>query len=144
MPRPDREEYNAYMRTYLLARYYQRRSEAIETLGGRCSVCGSTEELEIDHIDPSLKSFDISKLWSVSKKRFLAELEKCQALCKLHHIEKTRREQSVDHGGGVSGKKNCKCPPCRDKKAAYMVEYMAAYVRKEPRAGSSADRATAL
>jgi hypothetical protein len=26
---------------------------------------------------------------------------------------------SVEHGGGLSGKKNCKCVPCRARKAEY-------------------------
>lgn len=114
----------------MLRRYHERRAEAIASLGGQCAVCGAAEDLEIDHIDPALKSFDISKLWSVSKVRFRAELVKCQVLCKPHHIEKTRREQSVDHGGGASGKRNCKCRPCRDRKSEYMVVYMASYARK--------------
>lgn len=128
------EQYNEYMRVYMLDRYHERRAEAVRRLGGRCAVCGVTEDLEIDHIDPALKSFNISSLWSVSKKRFEAELEKCQALCKVHHIEKTRREQSVDHGGGMSGKRNCPCRPCKQRKAEYMTTYMASYVRKDPQA----------
>jgi hypothetical protein len=140
----SREQYNEYMRTYLLARYHKRRSEAVISLGGRCAVCGVTEELEIDHTDPALKSFDISKLWSVSRERFEAELEKCQVLCKQHHVEKTRREQSVDHGGGASGKRNCPCRPCKQKKAEYMTVYMASYVRKDPRAPQALRRCNRL
>lgn len=130
MPRSKQDDYNSYMQVYLLRRYHERRAEAIRSLGGKCVVCGSAENLELDHIDPALKSFDISKLWSVSKARFQAELKKCQVLCKSHHAEKTRRELSVDHGGGASGKRNCKCRPCRDRKAEYMAVYMASYVRK--------------
>jgi hypothetical protein len=132
VPRVEtREQYNERMRDYMLARYHERRAEALITLGGKCAVCDSTKDLDIDHIDPALKSFTISRLWSVSKARFEAELMKCQLLCKPHHIEKTRREQSVEHGGGVSGKRNCKCKPCRDRKAAYMIEYMTTYIRKK-------------
>jgi hypothetical protein len=123
MPRSDVAEYNDYQRAYQLARYHRRKAEAIEFLGGVCARCGATEGLEIDHIDPALKSFSIGKLWSVSKVRFYTELRKCQLLCKPHHIEKTRQEQSVEHGGGASGKRNCKCKPCKAKKAEYMHAY---------------------
>ena len=119
----DAVAYNEYQRTYQLERYHARKADAIRLLGGRCAICGSAEKLEVDHIDPARKSFPISKLWSVSKERFYAELGKCQLLCKPHHIEKTRREQSVEHGGGASGKKNCPCDPCKAKKAKYMASY---------------------
>jgi hypothetical protein len=115
--------YNEYQRNYQLARYHNRKRAAIQFLGGVCARCASTEHLEIDHIDPALKSFPISKLWSVSEERFYAELRKCQLLCKPHHIEKTRQEQSVDHGGGATGKRNCKCAPCKRRKAEYMKTY---------------------
>jgi hypothetical protein len=139
MPRSSTAEYNDYQRVYQLARYHRRKAAAIEFLGGKCFQCGSTEGLEIDHIDPALKTFTISKLWSVSKALFYAELRKCQLLCKPHHIEKTRQEQSVEHGGGASGKKNCPCKLCKAKKA----EYMSAYGHPS-RAGSSAVRAAGL
>jgi hypothetical protein len=119
----DRVAYNEYQRTYQLARYHRRKQEAIASLGGVCARCSSTQRLEIDHIDPALKSFPISQLWSVSEERFYAELRKCQLLCKPHHIEKTSQEQSVDHGGGASGKRNCKCTPCKRRKAEYMETY---------------------
>ena len=40
----------AYMRTYIMARRKVRRARLIELLGGRCVRCGSTDELEFDHI----------------------------------------------------------------------------------------------
>jgi hypothetical protein len=121
----DLVAYNEYQREYQLTRYHQRKKAAIAQLGGKCALCEVAEDLEIDHIDPALKMLAISRLWSVSEAKFLAELEKCQLLCKPHHAEKTRREQSVDHGGGASGKRNCPCKPCKRRKA----EYMSAYTR---------------
>ena len=38
------------MRTYIMARRKVRRARLIELLGGRCVRCGSTDELEFDHI----------------------------------------------------------------------------------------------
>lgn len=91
MPRKNRSEYNAYMRTYVLERYHARRDEAVRRLGGQCVVCGTRESLELDHIDPLDKSFPIGKLWSVAQKTYDLEVAKCQLLCSEHHKEKHRK-----------------------------------------------------
>jgi len=44
-----------------LERYHERIGEALDILGGKCIKCGSLENLEFDHIDPSSKLFTISK-----------------------------------------------------------------------------------
>lgn len=119
----DREKYNAYHQVYQLARYHQRKRDAIVFLGGKCVTCGTTEQLEIDHIDRVTKSFPVSKMWAIKEEKFYEELRKCQLLCKSHHLEKTREELSVSHGGGMSGKKNCPCGPCKQRKAEYMATY---------------------
>lgn len=116
---------NVYMAGYMRRRYHQRRAQAIALLGGRCAVCSSTADLEIDHIDRATKTLDLGHLWSVSHNRYLAELTKCQLLCREHHKAKSIRERSVEHGGGVSGKRNCKCGPCRARKREYMQNYRA-------------------
>ena len=124
-----REQYNAYMAEYMRRRIAERRGKAIVQLGGKCAICGSTEELEFDHVnrDPDPRSRKgHGTMWTFSEARLQKELEKCQLLCKLHHLEKTRKENSVEHGGGLSGKKNCPCVLCKQRKA----EYMASYVRK--------------
>ncbi len=122
MPR-SREARNAYMRQYMKSWYDRRHAQAIEQLGGKCTWCGSTGNLQFDHIDPVTKTMTIAKMWTASELRFQAELMKCQLLCELHHKEKTREEISVPHGGGVSGKRNCPCMLCKHKKAQYMAAY---------------------
>jgi hypothetical protein len=114
-----REEYNAYMREYNKERYWKLKAEAHERLGGKCVKCGSTENLEIDHIDRRTKSIDVTRFCSVSREKFLAELPLCQLLCTDHHKEKTIAERSVPHGGGLTGKKNCRCELCAPLKNAY-------------------------
>lgn len=114
---------NEYMREYMKNRYHERKQEAIELLGGHCYSCGSTRRLEIDHVDPSTKSFSISKLWSISRERYFEELKKCQLLCYDCHLIKTSDDIGVPHGGGVSGKRNCACIPCREKRREYMKRY---------------------
>lgn len=111
--------YNAYMRTYMLARYHRRRTETIEKLGGVCVDCGSTESLEFDHAKRTTKVFDLGHGWSFSEKRLRAEVGKCVLRCKECHRTKTSLEQSVEHGGGLTGKRNCYCDKCAPLKRAY-------------------------
>lgn len=115
-----RECYNAYMATYMLERYHRRRAKAVELLGGKCVRCGATEELEFDHIERGLKSGEVAKWFTQGEAKLKAELVKCQLLCRPCHIEKTRSEMTVGHGGGVSGIAGCKCELCKLKYNEYM------------------------
>lgn len=38
-------------REYNLQYYHNKRYKLIQQLGGKCAICGSTENLEFDHID---------------------------------------------------------------------------------------------
>lgn len=120
---------NEYMKKYMKQRYHLKRKEFISLLGNECVQCGSTENLEIDHISPEHKSFDIGNIWSYSKEKVLKELSKCQILCKSCHKEKSDNLKSVEHGGGLSGKYNCKCSLCKKKKAEYMQWYKKSKVK---------------
>lgn len=115
--------YNEYMAEYMLNRYHKRRTEALERLGGRCAECGSTDDLEFDHIDRTLKSGYISKMFSQSEKRYKDELEKCQLLCSGCHQRKTISENTVGHGGGLTGIRNCYCDECKPLKKSYMKDW---------------------
>lgn len=112
-----------YMREYMLKRYYKRRQLAFDILGEICVNCGSKENLEIDHIDPSLKTMNLSKMWNITEQRYLNELNLCQVLCNACHKTKSSIDNGVEHGGGVSGKRNCPCNLCKSKKAEYMKSY---------------------
>jgi len=101
MPHKNREEYNAYMRKYMLRRYYKRRAAAIEQLGGRCAVCREDDDalLDFDHVDASTRSFVIcSKLSSISEAKLQAELAKCQLLCKACHGKKSVEAGELPRG----------------------------------------------
>lgn len=112
---------NEYMRVYMAERYKRRRAEAIERLGGKCVDCGTTENLEFDHKDRSQKLYDIGKrLAGVAEAKLWAELGKCELRCDTHHNIRSRQQLSVEHGGGKSGKKNCKCVPCKERRSEYM------------------------
>jgi 5-methylcytosine-specific restriction endonuclease McrA len=122
---PDREWWaSEWDRSdYDRERYETAKKRLIELLGGRCTECGATEDLQFDHVNRELKEFAITEKWNRSQEELAAELAKCQLLCRPHHLEKTRREVGVEHGGGVSGKKNCPCRLCRSKKSEYNRNY---------------------
>lgn len=52
-----------------------------------CAKCGSKNNLELDHINPETKI--THRVWSWAKERREEELNKCQALCKDCHKQKT-------------------------------------------------------
>ena len=80
----------AYHRKYNLARYYRLKDKAHTQLGGKCMLCGSIYDLEIDHIDRATKSFSpLDKILSMPWASFEEELKKCQLLCKTCHATKT-------------------------------------------------------
>jgi hypothetical protein len=119
MPKQNREEYNSYMRTYILRRYHQRRAEAFRILGGKCALCGCTpKKYDFDHINPKTKGFAIGVLWSVSRVRYMEELSKCQVLCLPCHKDKTIRERGQIPARGthgtVSAYRYCHCALCRE------------------------------
>jgi hypothetical protein len=110
----------------------KRRQRAAAYLGGRCVVCGTDQSLEFDHVDPATRVSTISdaigRCWSWDRLR--VELDKCQLLCKAHHLEKSRAEGSlsvtwnrVDNPacgtGAAYTRLRCRCGPCREWKRLY-------------------------
>jgi hypothetical protein len=114
-----------YQRSYQLDRYNRWMSEAREYLGGVCVICGTTEDLQIDHIDPNTKSFTFGSK-RPARAVWDAELKKCQLLCLEHHKEKTAREwyAARQHGTyGMYQKHGCRCDKCRSFMNNHMKEY---------------------
>lgn len=108
----DRSEYDRQ-------RYQAWKARLIELLGGKCSECGSTEDLQFDHVSRELKKFAIMARWNRSDAELQEELNKCQLLCEIHHKEKTASEIRNPHGGGLTGIKGCSCDPCRERRNQY-------------------------
>lgn len=103
--------------------YYRKRRQAIfDYLGGVCVACGTTEDLQVDHKDPTQKSFAISSKLSVKNNK--AELDKCQLLCDKHHREKTAAENSgFTHGTIYAWMKiKCDCIDCSNAKRLWHNE----------------------
>lgn len=114
-----------YMRKYMLERYHRRRNEAISKLGGKCVDCGSSSELEFDHIESDTKSFSVAKAFAgMAESKLWEEIDKCVLRCKSCHTEKTNSvgdnpNRRVQHGGGLTGKRNCFCDLCKPLKQEY-------------------------
>lgn len=106
-----------------------RRSKLIEMSGGKCVKCGSTEELHFDHKDPKQQEFRLNgKMLDGSWEKILEEWSKCQLLCRICHIEKTKQDGSwavpwnkgiakdgsflPEHGTETSYIKGCRCSAC--------------------------------
>ena len=66
------------------------KQDRINYLGGKCVGCGTTQDLQFDHIDRTLKEYNISKKPDYTLDKIKPELDKCRLLCKSCHIVKTR------------------------------------------------------
>jgi len=137
----SREEYNEYMRVYMLARIRRRRQEARKFLGGRCAKCGATRRLEFDHRDRKSKAERIAKMWTWSEKRFWVEIAKCQLLCTAHHQEKSLVERGMKRAKGVHGtagnyRYGCRCVLCKEAKNKAQNEWRWRTGRRQQKLGA--------
>lgn len=111
----DREKKRALQRKW----FAQRRQAWIDE-HGPCVKCGSSERLEVDHIDPSLKTLQPSKLWSLSLSNpiRIKELDNCQVLCYVCHKQKTKQQtENSSHGNTTMYRKGCRCDQCKVAKS---------------------------
>ena len=96
----NKEAKNAYQREYaknnrekinesIRALKDKKKETLLEHLGGKCVGCGTTENLQFDHIDRTKKSFTIGKCLGYTLEKLIKEADKCQLLCKECHQYKT-------------------------------------------------------
>lgn len=106
------ERRREYLRNYNREWIARRRAEWFA--GKRCAQCGSTEHMEIDHIDPAKKV--AHQVWSWTEPRRLAELAKCQVLCHDCHLAKTTADWHAARRHGTATmyeRGGCRCGLCR-------------------------------
>jgi hypothetical protein len=100
-------------------------------LGGKCARCGTTENLEFDHIDPSTKVFAISAELSRAWAALVQEASKCQLLCKPCHVAKGEDRPELKHGTYyVYWYWTCRCDPCKAANASKSADLRAKKVAR--------------
>lgn len=116
MPYKDINKKREFQRLWVA----KRRAEYLQS-HGPCK-CGSWDNLEIDHIDPSQKVSH--RIWSYGATKRDKELSKCQVLCRKCHMEKTipylreirlaERKNKPQHGVFGYRRLGCRCEVCRE------------------------------
>jgi len=71
-----------------------RRQKVYEFLGNKCSYCGSIDCLEIDHINPGLKTSRVSPL-AQGLNKTLNEIDNLQLLCSSCHTERSKMQRNA-------------------------------------------------
>lgn len=120
IPISRKENPKEYDRIVAKQTYLEWKKFCISYLGGKCKKCGASSNLEIDHINPLIKSISLTKLGRRYSSTFYEELEKCQLLCKECHLLKSITEGSLSKCSnkgklthGSSGyRSGCRCVIC--------------------------------
>lgn len=111
-----------YIAAYRKRKYADNKTKIINLLGSVCKKCGSTLNLEVHHIDPKEKNFEVmEKCWCMSWKKLIVEINKCQLLCEKCHTERHTKAKGTH--GTLSAWRYCKCDICRACYNKYMREY---------------------
>jgi len=97
----NREKKKEYDKKYYqlnkekISEYYkERKSYCLEYLGGKCVKCGTTHNLEFDHIKRDTKKYNITRKVDKTFDNLKEELDKCQLLCVDCHKIKTKSERT--------------------------------------------------
>lgn len=92
-----------------------------------CVDCGSSENLELDHIDPLVKVSH--RIWSWSAEKRAAEIAKCVVRCRSCHAAKTWNGQGrkrADHGTFHKYTHGCRCGPCTEANRIHRLKWRCA------------------
>jgi hypothetical protein len=113
-------------------RLAETKAKAIDLLGSECVHCGNEgtsgkiiDRLEFDHInnDREDDKHKLSLMWNCSWDEIVAELEKCQLLCRSCHSKKSMRERGFKdvsgHGKVSMYSHGCRCRECKDANNEY-------------------------
>lgn len=130
MPMATLQGQRAYQREWVA----RRRAEWLADRA--CIDCGTTERLEVDHVDPAQKIDH--RIWSWSLPRRTVELAKCVVRCETCHRDRHAAERRVH--GIKRYEKGCRCEVCRATKAASNRRHRENVARRASRESNSGGR----
>jgi len=101
--REKKAEYHQLNRKKIIEYKREQRKEGkaycVEYLGGKCVKCGTTHNLQFDHIKREGKKYNITSRITQNFSTILKEeLDKCQLLCAPCHLDKTAKEWAIRRG----------------------------------------------
>ena len=111
MPYKDKDKQREYQRRWAAERRW------VYFWNKKCTDCGSIENLELHHLDPSKK--ESHSIWSWSKPKREAEIEKCTVLCKSCHLKAHGKRLGRTCGKLSTYKYGCRCKRCKDANSEY-------------------------
>ena len=122
--RAHRERAKSHTATSAKRRRQQMKARLDEIRAAGCSRCGATPdtaEIHFHHIDPASKRFEIANWRKIgaTESELLAEIEKCQLLCRECHSE----EHQSPCGTRAAYKRGCRCEDCRQAQSDYARAY---------------------
>ena len=109
MPYKDKQKKRDYQLRWWTAR------KALFFDGKVCVDCGTTKNLELDHVFPELKVSH--RIWSWSWKRLFEEASKCVPRCRRCHKKRSseQRRRPIVHGTDDGYRHHgCRCAACTE------------------------------
>lgn len=113
---------------YMRERRKNIRLKILEQLGNKCSICGSSFDLEVNHVDRKQKVNSISRMYDYPWEVISEEIKKCNLLCKACHVSYTAKQwangeiqppnkgvrRQYEHGTlGMYNNRGCRCEECK-------------------------------
>ncbi len=107
------------------ANWMWRRRMAWILANGPCSVCRTTQDLQVVYKDPADRKVRVTAIWSrkeADRERLLAL---CIVLCRTCALDKRTMDRQPEHGELGRYDQGCRCVPCRGAKSISMAKYRA-------------------
>lgn len=125
MPYKDLSRQRSYQ-----ANWMWRRRMAWILANGPCSVCRTTQDLQVVYKDPTERKVRVTAIWSRREEERNRLLAMCMVLCKICAQDKRTLDRQPEHGELGRYDQGCRCDPCKAAKRVAMAEYRASKRKK--------------